>query len=210
MSSTRGIWTEMLAFYLLESLGYQIVSYRQRVERGGVEVAEIDALARKNDVLYAVEVKSGRISTTDIRQAFSNAQLIGAKPLLVARGFSDKSAEVYARELGVEVILLPDYFHFVSMDELMQTLEEAMFNSLAKLLGGNFEELKEKELELLRVLASSSDVDDTCRKLGISFEEFSRMLGELRDRGILLESGSFERLKVQARIVLILRKILLE
>lgn len=173
-------------------------------------MAEIDALARKNDVLYAVEVKSGRISTTDIRQAFSNAQLIGAKPLLVARGFSDKSAEVYARELGVEVILLPDYFHFVSMDELMQTLEEAMFNSLAKLLGGNFEELKEKELELLRVLASSSDVDDTCRKLGISFEEFSRMLGELRDRGILLESGSFERLKVQARIVLILRKILLE
>ncbi|MGB9708843.1 MAG: recombinase RecB [Infirmifilum sp.] len=206
MSSRRGFWTELLAFHILESLGFEIQEYRHRITRSGVEVAEIDALARKNNDLYAVEVKSGRISTTDIRQAFANAQLIGAKPLVVARGFADKSAEAYANELKVEVILIPDYLHFISTEELMAVMEEAILNSLDKLLDVNFKDLSEKELGVIRSLATSKNPEEACRALGMSLEEFSTVLGRLREKGVLVSDSSFTRLRVQARLVLLLRK----
>lgn len=210
MSSRRGFWTEMLAFYILESLGFEIETYRYRVEREGVEVAEIDALAKKDGETYAVEVKSGRISTTDVRQAYTNAKLIDAKPLVVARGFADKSAEVYARELGVEVLLLPDYFHFISTEELIATLEEAILNVFERLLGGNFEDLSGEELEVLRAIAVSKNPEEAYKMLGKSFEEFSRIIGELRAKGFITETGSFNRLKIQARLLLFLRKLWIE
>lgn len=210
MSSRRGFWTEMLAFYILESLGFEIEAYRHRVEREGVEVAEIDALAEKNGEKYAVEVKSGRISTTDVRQAYTNAKLLGAKPLVVARGFADKSAEVYARELGVEVLVLPDYFHFISTEELVATLEDAILNVFERLIGGNFEDLSHEELETLRAIAFSKSAEEAYKRLGKSFEEFSRTIGGLREKGVITEDGSFNRLKMQARLFLLLRKLLVE
>ncbi len=207
MASRRGFWTEALAFHVLESMGFELVSYRHRIVKDGVEVAEVDALARKNGELYAVEVKSGRISTTDVRQAVANAQLLGAKPLIVARGFSDKSAEVYAKELGVEVVLLPEYFHFVSTEELFQLVEDALVRTIDRLLDRNVESLSEEELRVLREIASSRDADEVCRRLGIDSKSFSRLLSSLRERGVISE-GPFEKLRVQARIALILRRVL--
>ncbi|QOJ78447.1 endonuclease [Infirmifilum lucidum] len=206
MASRKGFWTETLAFYVLESMGFELVSYRHRIVKDGVEVAEVDALARKSGELYAVEVKSGRISTTDIRQAVANAQLLGAKPLIVARGFSDKSAEVYARELGVEVVLLPDYLHFVSTEELLQLLEDALIRTIDRLLDRNIESLSEEELRVLREIASSRDADEACRRLGVDSRSFSQLLGSLREKGVI-SGGSFEKLRVQARIALILRRL---
>lgn len=206
--SRRGVWTEMLAFFVLESLGFNVEELRYRVQREGVEVAEVDALARRNGELYAVEVKSGKVSTTDVRQALANAQLIGAKPLIVARGFADKSAEVYARELGVEVILLPELLHFVSLEELLDIVEEAVLSSLERLLDFNVEELSAEELRALHAIAVSRDLAEACRRLELDNEECSRLLGNLRSKGVISEVGRFSRLRMQARLLLVMRRAL--
>jgi len=208
VGSRRGFWTEALAFHILESLGFEIVSYRHRVVREGVEVAEVDAIARKGGELYAVEVKSGRVSTTDVRQALANAQLVGAKPLIVARGFADKSAEVYARELGVEVVLLPDYFHFVSTEELERLVENALVEALSRLLNVSVDGLSEEELEAIKVIAVSRDASEASTRLGLDGKGFSQLISSLREKGVLSESGPFEKLRLQARVFLLLKKLL--
>ncbi|PLJ77346.1 recombinase RecB [Infirmifilum sp. SLHALR2] len=208
MGSRRGFWTETLAFHILESLGFEVVSYRHRVVREGVEVAEVDAIARKGGELYAVEVKSGRVSTTDVRQALANAQLVGAKPLIVARGFADKSAEVYARELGVEVVLLPDYFHFVSTEELERLVENALVEALSRLLNVSIDGLNEEELEAIKVIAVSRDAGEASTRLGLDGKGFSQLISSLREKGVLSESGPFEKLRLQARVFLLLKKLL--
>jgi len=208
VGSRRGFWTEALAFHILESLGFEIVSYRHRVVREGVEVAEVDAIARKGGELYAVEVKSGRVSTTDVRQALANAQLVGAKPLIVARGFADKSAEVYARELGVEVVLLPDYFHFVSTEELERLVENALVEALSRLLNVSVNGLSEEELKAIKVIAVSRDASEASTRLGLDGKGFSQLISSLREKGVLSESGPFEKLRLQARVFLLLKKLL--
>ena len=78
----KGKTVEELATALLEGEGFRILERRKVIRVGESQVAEVDILAEKDGEVYAVEVKSGRISVTDVRQAFTNARLLGYKPLI--------------------------------------------------------------------------------------------------------------------------------
>ncbi|RLE73191.1 MAG: endonuclease, partial [Thermoprotei archaeon] len=104
-----GYKIEEIASYILEMLGYQILDRRRRIVKDEEEIGEVDIIAKRNGEMYAVEVKSGTISVSDIRQAYMNALFLGFKPLIIGRGISDEAAAITARELGVKYILLPEY-----------------------------------------------------------------------------------------------------
>ncbi len=197
----KGIWAEMLAEALLAEKGFTVLQRRYTLERDGVRLAEIDLLAEKDGERYAVEVKTGRVSTTDIRQAYSNAKLLGARPLIVARGFSDKSAEKYAEELGVEVLRVPDYL-LVTPEELEAILTRSLEKALADAIPPNPLALEAGDISLLRALAASSGFEAAARQLGLSTAELQRRVAELHRRG-LLGSGGYWKLKLQSRILLL-------
>lgn len=56
---------------------------------GDSQVGEADLLVEDATGLHAVEVKAGKASVSDVRQAKINAEPLGAAPLVIARGFSD-------------------------------------------------------------------------------------------------------------------------
>ncbi len=197
----KGVWAEMLAEALLAERGFTVIQRRYTLEKEGVRLAEIDLLAEKNGVRYAVEVKTGRVSTTDIRQAYSNAQLLGARPLIVAKEFADKSAEKYAEELGVEVLRIPDYL-LVTPEELETATARAMERALDDAVPPNPLALERGDIPVLEALASSSGFEEAAGRLGLSAAEFVRKIAELRGRG-LLGGGSYWRLRLQARILLL-------
>ncbi|MEL9991815.1 MAG: endonuclease NucS [Thermoproteus sp.] len=129
-----GVKFETFVLDLLPSLGLTPLAHRYKIMRGGVEVGEVDVLAEDADKkLYAVEIKAGKVDVSGIRQAYINAKLLEAKPVVVCRGYADESAKKLAEELGVEVIILPDYV-FLSIDELVGALTSAFIRSVAYVL----------------------------------------------------------------------------
>ncbi|ACB38961.1 restriction endonuclease [Pyrobaculum neutrophilum] len=116
---------------LLPALGLTPKATRYKIYRDGVEVGEVDILAvDQNGNTYAVEVKAGKVDVSGVRQAYVNAKLIGAKPLVIARGYADENARQLAKELEVEVVLLPDYI-FLSIDDLYTAFTNAFARFLA-------------------------------------------------------------------------------
>ncbi|MEM1903424.1 MAG: endonuclease NucS [Pyrobaculum sp.] len=146
---------------LLPALGLIPKANRYRIYKNGVEVGEVDILAvdEKGD-LYAIEVKAGRVDVSGIRQAYINARLIEAKPLVIARGYADDAARQLAKELNVEVILLPDYI-FLSIDDLYTVFT----NSLARLLTVLLEITLKIEDEELNQIIKCPDVQCLCEEI---------------------------------------------
>ncbi|MDT7969592.1 MAG: YraN family protein [Vulcanisaeta sp.] len=94
---------------LLSRLGYKVLGRRVKVVVNDVEVGEVDIVAEDGSgVKYAVEVKSGKVDVSAVRQAYVNAKVLNAKPLIVSRGFSNDSSKALADELGVSVINLEE------------------------------------------------------------------------------------------------------
>ncbi|RLE92087.1 MAG: hypothetical protein DRN04_11290, partial [Thermoprotei archaeon] len=62
----KGISIENIAEEVLTRRGYRIVGKRYRIKVEGVDIAEVDILAEKDGERYAVEVKAGRVSVTDL------------------------------------------------------------------------------------------------------------------------------------------------
>ncbi len=118
---------------LLASMGFEIVGKRSEVNIRGVRVAEVDLIARKDGEVWAVEAKAGKVDVSGIRQAYVNAKVLGARPLVVCRGFSDESARVLADALGVSVMLLPEYV-YVSLEELESVVSMGLIRALNALL----------------------------------------------------------------------------
>ncbi len=204
---SRGFWTEQLALFVLESEGFEILGRREKILKGSSEIGEVDLVARKQGELYAVEVKSGKVSVTDVRQAFTNAKLLGAKPLILARGFSDDSAKALAEELGVQVILLPEYMHFVNMEELAELVEKVLTSILDRLLPAELPELCEEEIRVLEALARGSTFSEAARLAGLREDELGKAVDGLREKGVLLGRSQSE-LRLQAKIVLLLQSLL--
>lgn len=192
----------MLAEALLEDKGYRVLGRRHVVERDGVRLAEVDMLAEKDGTRYAVEVKAGRISTTDVRQAYSNAKLLGAEPLIVAKGFSDRAAEEYARQLGVNVILMPDYI-LVEPEELGKAVARAVEEAIETLLPPNPAALGDEDLPVLEALASSRGFAEAAEKLGVKTGELESLVAKLREKGVIGGGGGYWRLRLQARLLLL-------
>ena len=195
--------SEVIAARVLESLGYRIVQAKLKVVVDGVEVSDVDLVAEKDGEKYAVEVKAGYADVSSIRQAYVNSVLTGMKPLVVARGFSDESAEVVARRLGVTVITLPDQL-YVQPDELFSVLESAVIEALERVTRplSRCIDLTDEELKILLSLASAPDFATAATLAGMSAEELGRTVESLRKRGVL-PRGDFRTMSVSARLLLL-------
>ncbi len=202
--------SERIAEEVLRSLGFEILDKHRKVVVDGVEVGEVDMLARgPGGELYAVEVKAGRVDVTGLRQAYVNAMLLGAKPMVVARGFADEAAEKLAERLGVRVVNLSDVF-LVDADELEEVVYEAVSRALSELLSAlsRVEELEPRYTRLLEAVAGSEGLDEAAEKLGVSVEEAARLLAEARRRGVIPRSArGYAALRAYARLALSLLRL---
>jgi len=165
--------------------------------------AEIDLIAKRDEETYAVEVKAGRITVTDIRQAYSNAKLIKAKPLIICRDFADKSAEKMAKSLGIEVIRLYDLYFFASPEELLQVFERSLEKFLLKVLSIGYHELKREDLKVIKAIASSGTLKEASERLKISERELISMIKELKKRGVMGKFRGFNGLRLEALLLLL-------
>ena len=193
-----GLLVEDLAEGLLVRLGYVIKERRKKIVFEGVEVAEIDYLAEKGGEEYVVEVKAGRISVNDVRQVYTNSVLVNARPLIIARGYSNASAKVTAEKLGVEVLILDEYLQIVSIDELSAILESVVLSTLSKLLLAGSSLPENIDEEALSAIASSK----TYEELKARLKNPNKIISEFRRLGVFILSGDFNVLRVQAEIAL--------
>lgn len=200
---SRGVWSELLAELVLESEGFEIVKRREKIVRGGEEVGEVDLIAKKGETMYAIEVKAGKVSVNDVRQAYANSVLLGFKPLVVARSFSDRAAEELAKELGVEVIFMPEYFHFLSIEELAAVIEQAVIRVLDQLVPARPGEVRREDIVVLEALAASNDFSEAVKRAGIAESELARRLEDMRERGLIGRATGFTALRLQAKLLLL-------
>lgn len=205
--ASRGFGVEDLAGEILTSMGFNIVEKRKRLKSGNIDIAEIDLLAEKDGDLYAVEVKAGRASTTDVRQAYSNAVLAGAKPLIVCGGFSDRAAEETARLLGVDALFMEDYF-FASPEDISRVVEISLQKLLLDILSGDPSRMDEGDARILELLARSTTPEKFAHAVGCNIEEAGRIIASLRGKGIITAGRNFEMLRLQSIILLTQYRIL--
>ncbi|NPA23734.1 MAG: endonuclease [Crenarchaeota archaeon] len=205
--TNRGARFEDFVAELLSRLGFIILGKRIRVFVNGNEVGEVDILAQDAaGNKYAVEVKSGKIDVTGIRQAYVNAKILNARPLIVARGFSNTSAEALARELGVETITLDENV-LVKAEELMIAIEMALYKFLedAVSLLEKIREIAENE-RLSNAITRCDDWACMCRELGLQSEECGTEIMRIRN---ILKTGnttlSFTKIKALIRLYRLLK-----
>ncbi len=199
--SRAGRASEAYAVFLLEDMGYRVVDVRRKIMVEGVEVGEVDIVAERDGQVYAVEVKAGGLDVSGVRQAYANARLLGARPLVVARGIDEK-ARTLAGELGVEVILLPDVL-MAGFDELRMAVREAVESVIDEMLDflRHCKTLRGDELEVLEALASSDSFPEAAERLGLGVDELARKVAVLGRAGVL-PRGSFRRLRLASKILL--------
>jgi len=192
---------------LLSKLGYRVIEKRLKVKVNDVEVGEVDILAEDSlGNKYAVEVKSGKVDVSGIRQAYTNAKILNAKPMVISRGFSNDSSRVLANELGVNVISLEEAF-VLTVDELRSAVEMAIYDVIGELINTVYVLMaRSGDLslrEIMRILAECSDWTCVCDRLGSSDESCGDLIGELRNE-LGIRNASLSKLRTIARIYMIL------
>ena len=188
-------------------MGFKVLDTRKKIVKNGVEVGEVDIIASSPEgELYAIEVKAGKASVSDIRQAYTGALLLGMKPLIICKGFADAAAETVAKELNVKVLAIPEYYMLFEVEDLELAVKAALQDSIDE-LGPPIplphgEKLTKREIKLLKAIASSSSVEDAASKLKTTPQDVWRQVNSLRAKGILRGSLGFERLKIHVKRVL--------
>ena len=196
--------SEALAAKILEDSGFEIVEFSRKVIINGVEVAEIDIVAKKGSDLYAVEVKAGIADVNSVRQAYVNAVVAGMKPLIISRGIDEPAREL-AKKMGVNVIVLPDEL-LITMDDLREAVEDAVYSALIKLLQpiSKCEGLGNNDLEIIRAIALSHDMASAARSLGISIEELALHISRLRRQGLIpRDIHGFKALRLASLVLML-------
>ncbi|BES80767.1 YraN family protein [Pyrodictium abyssi] len=200
----RWLASERIAFRLLEQRGYRILETHKRIVVDGVEIGEVDALAEGPEgELYVVEVKAGRLDIHGIRQVYSNAVLLNARPLVVCKGFADESARVLAEKLGVSVIELEDVF-LLDAEELEDIVYGAAleaFSEAVRLLLDPSIRIKPEQLEVLRAIAETSTPSEAAARLGKSVRDVARTLEWLRGITPLARRG-YRSARIAASVLL--------
>jgi len=204
----KGILSEELTRLLLEGLGYTIERMRHKVTIEGNEVAEIDMIVTDpNGVRYGVEVKSGEISVSDVRQAYVSAKLANVKPMIVGKGFSNEASAKLAKKLNVKVLLLPDYI-ILTPEELYETIKESVISAFEYLFDPP-PKLGEEEINFLKALTISQSISELAQRLNISEKALGTVLRSLRNKGIFSKHlKGYRLLRIRATIVLLLHKLL--
>ncbi len=206
MGSARKRWiaSERLAFRILESHGYNILEHHKKIKIDDVEVTEVDAIAvDKNGQKYAVEVKAGKIDVQGVRQAYTNALLLGAKPLIIARGFADDSARKLAESLDVKVIELDDVFlvDATELEHLVYTAAlEAVSEALLLLLDTSIK-ISPADISIIKAISESSSLKEAAQRANVSLEKVTEIAEFLRTNIPLARRGGFKGLKLAARIL---------
>jgi len=197
-----GYKIEEIASYILEMLGYQILDRRRRIVKDEEEIGEVDIIAKRNGEMYAVEVKSGTISVSDIRQAYMNALFLGFKPLIIGRGISDEAAAITARELGVKYILLPEYI-LMRLTDLKELIERILLKFIYIYESIDSSLYREDDIKVLETIASTSDISMAAKKLGIGVKNLGKKISAMRRRGLFIYPiRNYRDLVIQARVIL--------
>ncbi|MFP3283308.1 MAG: YraN family protein [Nitrososphaeria archaeon] len=178
--------SERIAARILEDAGFIILEEHHRIMVDGVEVGEVDLVAERDGRRYAVEVKAGRLDVGGIRQAYVNAGLMGAEPLVVCKGFSDSSAEALAGELGIGVLRMSDLF-IVEQEELEALIREVMEDALGELVSFLASDAmpSEDDRRILRAIAGTGDIVEAAGELGMEIGGLARAIEDMRSRGVL-------------------------
>ncbi|MEM2795304.1 MAG: hypothetical protein QXY49_05575, partial [Thermofilaceae archaeon] len=162
----RGKASVEIAKRVLEGMGYRVLQESVPIIIEESQVGEVDLLAEGTAGLHAVEIKAGKVSVSDVRQAKINAELLGVTPLIIARGFSDKSAEALANKLNVGVILLSDLYA-VDEEELFYIVKAAVEEAIIELIStlSVFED--PNALKIFGAIAASENLEDAAKLLQI-------------------------------------------
>ncbi len=205
----RRLWrsSEAIAVSYLESMGYNVVDVHRKVVVNNVEVSDVDIIVEKDGVMYAVEVKSGMVDLDSIRQAYINAKLLGMKPIIIGRGLADNRVEVVAKELGVEVITLPDLV-VTSLNEIREAVYEAVYSALNEILVmvSSCSRIEEDDLRILEAIAESDTLASAASKLKLSVEELASRIAGMREK-YMLPKGRYQSLVLTARILTLCRRL---
>ncbi len=192
----------LLAAALLEDMGFKVIEAPRQIVVDGVRISDIDIVAERGGVLYAVEVKAGAADVSSVRQAYVNAKLVGYKPMIIARG-ADDAALLAARELGVDIITLPDML-VAGPDEIREIVEESVYDALIRIVGviSACGELDERDRETLQAIVESETIADLAEKLGVSINDAARIIASVRKR-LGMGAASFKTIRSLAGVALL-------
>jgi predicted RecB family endonuclease len=188
--SARRRWlsSERIAQEVLETIGFKILETRKKIILNDIEIGEVDAIAVDDKgTLYAVEVKAGKADITGVRQAYINALLLNAKPVIVCKGFADDAAKELAEKLGVQVIQLSDVF-LVESEELNIVVRDVIEETLTEYLELFYSfnpYIKPDYIEILQAIYATSTADEAAEKLGIDVATLMKKIDDLRKIGVI-------------------------
>ena len=117
----------------MRAIGFKIIERNKEVEIGGKKVAEVDIVAQPPQRPYAVEVKAGKVDVGAVRQAFANAKLLGAEPMVIGTGWANEEAKLAAEKLGVKYLMFSDLF-VTQREELYEVVRSAIEDVIATLI----------------------------------------------------------------------------
>jgi predicted RecB family endonuclease len=201
--ANSGIKFEDYVAELLSRLGFKVIGRRIKITVNGVEVGEVDIVAEDNSGnKYAIEVKSGKVDVSAIRQAYVNAKVLNAKPLIVARGFSNDSSKALADELGVSVINLEEAV-VLTIDELRTVIENVIYEAIGDLVNTVFtlavKSCDGKTRDVINAVINCNDWNCVCDKLGVNPDNCGSLISDVR-RELGLGNLSLSKLKTAIRL----------
>lgn len=203
----RGRASVEIAKRVLEKRGYTVIDENASIRLNGLEVGEIDLLARgPSGELLAVEVKAGGIGVSELKQLYVNALILNAKPVAVARSASDE-ARALASRLGIELVELSDLLT-VDEEELYNVVKSAVEDALFELLTALPAVSDDRNARLLEAVAQGETLEQAARIMGLETGELEKSLGELRRSGLLPPLAGYGRLRAYAKALLALRAAL--
>ncbi|GAB6947490.1 endonuclease NucS [Vulcanisaeta sp. JCM 16161] len=198
-----GVKFEDYVAELLSRLGLKVLGRRVKVTVNGVEVGEVDIVAEDGSGnRYAIEVKSGKVDVSAIRQAYVNAKVLNAKPLIVARGFSNDSSRALADELGVSVINLEEAV-VLTIDELRTVIENVIYEAVGDLINTVFtlaaKSCNSRVRDIMGAVMECNDWSCVCEKLGVNVDNCGSLISDVR-RELGLGNLSLSKLKTAIRL----------
>jgi len=200
----RWLASERVAFRLLEERGFNIIDTHKKIEIDGVEVGEVDAVAVGPDgSKYVVEVKAGRLDVHGVRQVYTAAQLLGAKPLAVAKGYADDSARKLAEKLGVELVELEDVF-LVDAEELETLVYGAVMEAVAEALSllASPPQLPPNLVSKVMAIAEAESLGEAAKRLNMKPSDLRDAVTFLKQLSPLARKGGWRGLKLTARLLI--------
>ncbi len=202
--------SEEIALQYLEQLGYHVLGRNIPVKIEGVEVGEVDAIVEDpSGEKYAVEIKAGNIDVNGIRQIYVNSQILGYKPLVIAKNYADESAEKLAEELGVKIYRLSDQF-IVDAEELETIVYTAIKKTIEEILDSltNPKKPSPEELMFLEKIVVSKTIKDLADNMNTSINDVIKKIKRLQNKGIIKKKiKNYQEIRLQAQIILLRERI---